>query len=228
MKPERTAGYSGPLGRVAKRLLDVMLALVLTAVTAPVALIAVLLIVAFDRGTPFYCQRRVGKGGEEFILLKFRTMRKNADHVVESLTPEELELYRREYKLSEDPRLIGYRREGDGKRCLGALLRRTSIDEIPQLWWNVLICGNMSLVGPRPVLREELDAHYSKEEQEAVLSVKPGVTGYWQAYARNRACYENGERQKMELYYVENRSFGLDIRILFRTVVAVIAKTGAK
>ncbi len=216
------------MGRAAKRLLDVMLALILTAVTAPVALIAVLLIVAFDLGNPFYCQRRVGKGGEEFILLKFRTMRKNADHVVESLTPEELELYRREYKLSEDPRLIGYRREGDGKRCLGALLRRTSIDEIPQLWWNVLICGNMSLVGPRPVLREELDAHYSKEEQEAVLSVKPGVTGYWQAYARNRACYENGERQKMELYYVENRSFWLDIRILFRTVVAVIAKTGAK
>ncbi|MBR7112735.1 MAG: sugar transferase [Clostridia bacterium] len=218
----------GLLARAVKRLFDILLALFLSLLTLPVALVAMLLICIFDSGTPFYTQRRVGIGGREFTLLKLRTMRKNADRVEDFLTAEELALYRHEYKLSEDPRLIGYRREGDGKRCLGALLRRTSIDEIPQLWWNVLICGNMSLVGPRPVLREELDAHYSKEEQEAVLSVKPGVTGYWQAYARNRACYENGERQKMELYYVENRSFWLDIRILFRTVVAVIAKTGAK
>ena len=218
----------GLLARAVKRLFDILLALFLSLLTLPVALVAMLLICIFDSGTPFYTQRRVGIGGREFTLLKLRTMRKNADRVEDFLTAEELALYRHEYKLSEDPRLIGYRREGDGKRCLGALLRRTSIDEIPQLWWNVLICGNMSLVGPRPVLREELDAHYSKEEQEAVLSVKPGVTGYWQAYARNRACYENGERQKMELYYVENRSFWLDIRIIFRTVVAVIAKTGAK
>ena len=218
----------GFLARAIKRLFDILLALFLSLLTLPVALVAMLLICIFDPGTPFYAQRRVGRGGREFTLLKLRTMRKNADRVEDFLTAEELTLYRREYKLPEDRRLIGYRREGDGKRCLGALLRRTSIDEIPQLWYNVLLRGNMSLVGPRPVLREELDAHYSKEEQKALLAVKPGVTGYWQAYARNRACYENGERQQMELHYAETHSFWLDIRILFRTVVAVITKTGAK
>jgi len=213
---------------VVKRFFDILLSLVLTVLTAPLALLVILLIFALDRGNPFYCQRRVGMGGREFTLLKFRTMRKNADRVAENLSPEELALYRREYKLTEDRRLIGYRCAGDGRRCFGAILRRLSIDELPQLWWNVLICGNMSLVGPRPVLREELDAHYTKEEQETVLAVKPGVTGYWQAYARNRACYENGERQKMELYYAQNHSFWLDLKIIFRTVVAVITKAGAK
>ena len=220
--------HSGVLARVIKRLLDILLALFLTILTLPVALVAMLLVFIRDPGNPFYCQRRVGRGGREFTLLKLRTMRKNADRVKDFLSPEELELYRREYKLPEDRRLIGYRRKGDGKRCLGALLRRTSIDEIPQLWYNVLLVGNMSLVGPRPVLREELDAHYTNEEQETLLAVKPGVTGYWQAYARNRACYENGERQQMELHYAKNRSLALECRILLRTVVAVIAKTGAK
>ena len=223
-----TKAGCGLLGRIAKRFLDILLSAFLSLLTAPIALAAMILIFIRDPGNPFYFQRRVGKNGREFSLLKFRTMQKNADRVEEYLSPEELSLYRREYKLSEDRRLIGYRREGDGKRCFGAILRRTSIDEIPQLWYNVLFCGNMSLVGPRPVLFEELDAHYTKEEQEALLSVKPGVTGYWQAYARNCACYENGERQRMELYNAENHSLWLDMKILFRTVVAVIAKTGAK
>ena len=86
----------------------------------------------------------------------------------------------------------------------------------------------MSVVGPRPVIREELEEHYTPEEQEKLLSAKPGLTGYWQAKARNNASYETGERQKMELYYVENRSIWLDIRILFATVGAVLRETGAK
>ncbi len=228
MKHKKSPGRRGAVARLVKRLFDIIMALILTAVTAPVALIVMLLICLIDGGNPFYCQRRIGEGGREFTLLKFRTMRKNADHVHEILSPEELALYRREYKLTEDRRLIGYRREGDGKRCFGALLRRTSIDEIPQLWYNVLLRGNMSLVGPRPVLREELDSHYTVPEKDVILSVKPGVTGYWQAYARNRACYENGERQQMELYYAENHSFWLDLKIMLRTVVTVLLKTGAK
>ena len=218
----------GVLGLVAKRFFDIVLALALTVVTAPLAILITVLIFLFDRGNPFYCQRRVGRDGEEFTMLKFRTMKRHADRIEDTLSPEELALYRREYKLSDDKRLIGYRREGDGRHCFGAILRRTSIDELPQLWWNVLLRGNMSLVGPRPVLREELDSYYTESEQKAILSVKPGVTGYWQAYARNRACYENGERQKMELYYAQNYSFWLDLKILLRTVVAVLLKTGAK
>ncbi len=213
----------GHIHAFVKRLSDILLSLVLTVLFAPLSLLIMLAIVLRDGGSPFYAQRRVGQGGRELTVLKFRTMRKDA-----SLSPEEQEIYRREYKLPDDPRLIGYKKAGDGRRCFGAILRRTSMDELPQLWWNVLLCGNMSLVGPRPVLAEELARNYTAEEQKAFLSAKPGVTGYWQAYARNAACYENGERQKMELYYVSHRSLWLDFKILCRTVVAVFTKAGAK
>ncbi|MBE6603583.1 MAG: sugar transferase [Ruminococcaceae bacterium] len=211
-----------------KRLADIAVALPLTLLSLPVGVLLGLLILLRDPGNPFYCQRRVGRDGKVLTILKFRTMKRHSDEVERVLSPEALAIYRREYKLMDDPRLIGYRKEGDGSRCFGAILRRTSLDELPQLWWNVLLRGNMSLVGPRPILKEELEQHYTSEEQKALLSVKPGLTGYWQAYARNAACYENGERQQMELYYVKNRSFGLDLKILFRTVVAVITKAGAK
>lgn len=211
-----------------KRLADIAVALPLTLLSLPVGVLLGLLILLRDPGNPFYCQRRVGRDGKMLTILKFRTMKRHSDEVERVLSPEALAIYRREYKLMDDPRLIGYRKEGDGSRCFGAILRRTSLDELPQLWWNVLLRGNMSLVGPRPILKEELAQHYTSEEQKALLSVKPGLTGYWQAYARNAACYENGERQQMELYYVKNRSFGLDLKILFRTVAAVITKAGAK
>ena len=211
-----------------KRLADIAVALPLTLLSLPVGVLLGLLILLRDPGNPFYCQRRVGRDGKVLTILKFRTMKRHSDEVERVLSPEALAIYRREYKLMDDPRLIGYRKEGDGSRCFGAILRRTSLDELPQLWWNVLLRGNMSLVGPRPILKEELKQHYTIEEQKALLSVKPGLTGYWQAYARNAACYENGERQQMELYYVKNRSFWLDLKILFRTVVAVITKAGAK
>ena len=155
-------------------------------------------------------------------------MKRHADNLEDMLTPKELELYRTEYKLNNDPRLIGFRKDRDCHTCFGSILRRTSVDELPQLWWNVLLCGNMSLVGPRPILQDELQQHYTPEEQTAFLSVKPGLTGYWQAYARNTACYTDGKRQEMELYYVKNASPLLDLRILLRTVVAVLTKVGAK
>ena len=82
--------------------------------------------------------------------------------------------------------------------------------------------------GPRPILQEELERYYTPEQQKALLSVKPGLTGYWQAYARNNAKYDTGERQGMELYYIENRSAVLDIKIVFATALAVLKKSGAK
>lgn len=214
--------------RFFKRLTDIVIALSLSLLFAPLSVALTVLILVRDPGNPFYCQRRVGRDGRALTVLKFRTMKQSSDDVERVLSAEQLAIYRREYKLTDDPRLIGYRRSGDGRRCFGAILRRTSMDELPQLWWNVLLRGNMSLVGPRPILKEELKQHYTTEQQEALLSVKPGLTGYWQAYARNAACYENGERQRMELFYVENRSFWLDLKILFRTVLAVITKAGAK
>ena len=213
---------------VSKRFFDILVSLPLALLSTPLMLILMIAIPLKDKGSPFFLQTRVGQDGRVFRIVKFRTMRKCDVDLEKILAPEQYELYTREYKLEDDPRLIGYRKAGDGKRCFGALLRRTSVDELPQLWWNVLLCGNMSLVGPRPILRDELLQHYSEEEQKAILAVKPGLTGYWQAYARNMACYENGERQRMELYYAKNHSFWLDLKILLATVGRVLTKSGAK
>lgn len=108
---------------------------------------------------------------------------------------------------------------------IGNFLRKTSLDELPQLF-NVL-CNDMSLVGPRPLIESEIQTYY-EDTHDVLLAVKPGVTGYWQAYARNNATYQSGERQKMEMYYVRNASLWLDIKILFKTVESVLSKQGAK
>ena len=211
-----------------KRCFDVIASLMFSIIFAiPMGLVA-LLITKKDKGTPFYQQERMGLNGKKIGVYKFRSMRIGADNLEEMLTPEQLEEYRREYKLEDDPRLIGYEKPGDGATCFGAKIRKASIDEIPQIFMNILIKGNMSVVGPRPILEEELSENYTPDEQKVLLSVKPGLTGYWQAYARNNVSYEDGERQKMELYYVENRSVFLDIKILFKTVSAVLNKSGAK
>ena len=146
------------------------------------------------------------------------------------LTPEQYEEYQKEFKLDDDPRLIGYKSEGDGKngKCFGSKIRRTSIDELPQIFFNICILGNMSVVGPRPMLKEELEKYYTPEQQKIIMSAKPGLTGLWQACARNNATYASGERQILELYYVENRSVITDIKILVKTVISVIKHTGAK
>ena len=188
--------------------------------------ITALLIVWKDPGNPFYFHKRVGKNGKTIYLAKLRTMRKGADDLETILTPEQFEEYKREYKLRDDPRLIGWKKSGDGNRCFGAKIRQWSIDEVLQIPYNILIKGNMSLVGPRPIMEDELRENYTPEQQKLLLSVKPGLTGYWQAYARNNAMYEDGKRQQMELYYVKNRSLWLDIKIMFATVKAVVRKSG--
>lgn len=193
----------------------------------PMAVIG-LLVVLKDAGSPFYIQKRVGQGGKLIPVYKFRSMKKNADHLEDMLTPEQLEEYRTEYKLVDDPRLLGYKKAGDGSRCFGAMIRKTSIDELPQIFFNILLRGDMSVVGPRPILPDELEENYTPAEQELLRSVKPGLTGYWQAYARNDATYASGERQRMELYYIYNRSFLMDIKIILQTVVSVLRKAGAR
>ena len=227
-KPGRKRRRPGWVYAFLKRMADIFRSLFLTVLFLPVSFLTAFLIFARTGHNPFFLQERMGRNGKIIKVLKFRTMRQDAADLSLVLSPEELALYRQEYKLGDDPRLIGYRRPGDGTRCFGAILRRTSIDELPQLFFNILLLGNMSLVGPRPILRDELQKHYTPEEQKAFLSVKPGLTGFWQAYARNEACYSDGQRQWMELYYVAHQSVGLDIRILFRTVVAVLTKAGAK
>lgn len=188
------------------------------------------IVICKDFGNPFYKQRRMGKKGKRLKVWKIRSMVKKADNLEDMLTPEELEEYRREQKLDDDPRLLGYKKKGDGKnrKCLGAKIRAMSLDELPQIIFNICILGNMSVVGPRPVLEEELDTHYTPEQKKLLLTAKPGLTGYWQAYARNDATYASGERQKMELYYIEHCSLWLDIKIIFKTVLSVLKHKGAK
>lgn len=191
-------------------------------------LIVALIICVKDGGSPLYVQKRVGRNGRIFGVYKFRSMKQNADHLEEMLTPEQLEEYKKEYKLDDDPRLIGYEKPGDGSKCFGAFIRKVNIDELPQIFFNILIKGNMSVVGPRPILESELQENYTEEQQKLICSVKPGLTGYWQAYARNDATYETGERQRMELFYIKNRSFLFDLKIIFVTIISVFKGRGAK
>lgn len=213
-----------------KRIFDFVSALAVSiALLLPMIVIASLIMIK-DPGSPFYKQKRVGRKGKALKIYKFRSMKKRADKLEEMLTPEQLEEYKKEYKLKDDPRLIGYKKAGDGEngKCFGAKLRRMSLDELPQILFNICILGNMSVVGPRPLLEEELEQHYTAEERKKFLSVKPGLTGYWQAYARNNATYESGERQKMELYYIDHRSAWLDVKIIFKTVGSVLKRDGAE
>ncbi len=216
-----------PVYDFVKRVFDIAASLAASIVLLiPVCIIA-LTIYLKDKGSPFYRHKRMGKGRQEYYMWKFRSMKMGADDLEKMLTPRELAEYKKEYKLKNDPRLIGYKESSNGKKCFGAMIRSMSIDEIPQIFFNILIKGNMSIVGPRPILKEELEANYTPKEQELLMSVKPGLTGYWQAYARNNAKYANGKRQEMELYYIKNRSFLLDIKIIIKTVGVVLKKDGA-
>lgn len=213
--------------RIAKRIFDFTLSLLACVVLLVPMCILSAIIMAKDFGSPFFLQTRVGFHGKRFKIVKFRSMKCGADNLEDMLTAQQRAEYRKEYKLQDDPRLIGWMKQGDGHHCFGALLRRTSLDELPQILVNICFLGNMSIVGPRPVLPEELRKNYTPEEQHILLSVKPGLTGYWQAYARNNATYESGTRQKMELFYAKHANFWLDFKILFATVSAVIHKQGA-
>ncbi len=211
-----------------KRCFDFVASLLASIVLLLPMVVIGLLVVLKNFGSPFYVQKRVGKGGKLIRVYKFRSMKKNADHLEEMLTPEQLEEYHTEYKLVDDPRLLGYKKAGDGSRCFGAVIRKTSLDELPQIFFNILVRGNMSVVGPRPILPDELEENYTPQEQALLLSVKPGLTGYWQAYARNDATYASGERQEMELHYIYHRSFKMDIKIILQTVISVLRKAGAR
>lgn len=211
-----------------KRVFDFLSSLIVSILLLPLMLALGIVVFIKDPGSVFYRQKRVGYKGKELKVFKFRSMRKGAENLEKMLTPEQLEEYRKEYKLADDPRLIGYKKSGDGSKCFGAKLRRSSLDELPQILFNICILGNMSVVGPRPLLQEEIEKYYTPEEQELFKSVKPGLTGYWQAYARNNVTYQTGERQKMELYYIRNRTIGLDLKIIFKTIGTVAKKDGAE
>lgn len=197
-----------------KRLLDVVLSVVALLLIWPVMLV-VAIMVAWDRGPVFYAQQRVGRYGKPFRVYKFRSMKPGAERLEDFLSPEELAEYRKEYKLVKDPRVSK----------VGNILRKTSLDELPQL--VNIIKGDMSLVGPRPLLESELAGNYTPEQRQQLLSVRPGLTGYWQAVSRNESSYITGERQQQELYYIGRVSFLMDFKIVCMTVKRVFSRKGA-
>ncbi len=211
-----------------KNCFDIILSIIASIIIFIPLLFLMALIVIKDPGNPLYFQKRIGKGGHPIYVAKLRSMKKNSDRLEEMLTPDQLEEYKREYKLKDDPRLIGWKKAGDGQRCFGGVLRKLSLDELPQIVYNICLKRNMSIVGPRPILEEELSTNYTPSQQQQILTLKPGLTGYWQAYARNNATYESGERQKMELYYAKNCSLKMDVKIIFQTIRAVFTKNGAQ
>ncbi len=168
-----------------------------------------------DGGPVFYRHPRVGRNGKQIYIPKFRSMKKDADRLEDMLTPEQLAQYRREYKIDNDPRITR----------LGKFLRRTSLDELPNVW--AIFIGSISVIGPRPLMREEVEQKYGADAGK-LLSVKPGMIGWWAANGRSNCTYESGERQRLELYYVDHCSVWLDIKIIFKTIAGVFRRTGAQ
>jgi exopolysaccharide biosynthesis polyprenyl glycosylphosphotransferase len=196
--------------RVGKRALDVVGAGIGLLLLAPVFAVIALVIRADDRGPVFFRQTRVGRGGREFSILKFRTMCVDAEARMAALAQAN-EGAGPLFKMKDDPRVTR----------VGSLLRKTSLDELPQLW-NVLT-GSMSLVGPRPALPREVALYEDFADRR--LLVTPGITGLWQVSGRSDLDWAEGVR--LDLHYVENWSFVHDVVILARTIPSVLRSRGA-
>ena len=198
-----------------KRLFDIFVGLLGLIILVPVTMIIKIAYVCTgDYHRIIYGQTRVGKEGKEFRIYKFRSMVWNADEELQTLLKKKKyrEQWERYQKIDNDPRITK----------VGKIIRSGSIDEMPQ-FLNVFL-GQMSLIGPRPLIPGELKAH--KGDPKKYYAVRPGITGYWTTRGRSDVDYE--DRLKMEYYYVDNQSFALDIKIFFRTIKAVFRKDGEK
>lgn len=200
--------------RFVKTILEWLLALVSVVLLTPIFVIVALWIYKVDSSPIIYKHVRIGKQGRPFPCYKFRTMHVDSTELLEELLakdPDARAEWSRKFKLENDPRTTKY----------GQFLRETCLDELPQLF-NVLK-GDMSLVGPRPVTKEELDAFYG-DSVKLYTSVKPGITGLWQVSDRSHTTYP--ERVALDAWYVQNWNLGLDFKILFQTIAVVIARKG--
>lgn len=195
-----------------KRILDCILATIALIILSPIYLIIAIAVKIDSKGPVFFKHTRIGKNGKIIKIYKYRTMVANAEELIKKFTPEQMKEYKENFKLENDPRITK----------VGKFLRKTSLDELPQLL-NI-IQGDLALIGPRPVVKSELEKY--GENTGKFLSVTPGLTGNWAASGRSNTTYE--ERMKMELWYVDHISFITDVKIFFKTIIAVIKKEGAK
>lgn len=200
--------------RKIKRIMDLAVCLLALPVAVPLGVVLSAAISLDSKGSPFYLHRRIGRGGKEFMLLKFRTMEPDADRILEEYlreNPEMAEEWANTQKLRQDPRVTR----------IGHFLRKTSLDEVPQIL-NILK-GDMSLVGPRPIVDAEKEK-YGKRFAE-YCSMNPGLTGVWQVSGRSDTTYER--RLACDHYYAHNWSCWLDLKILAKTVLVAIKGFGA-
>lgn len=198
-----------------KRLFDIVFSLFGIMFLLPISLIVkISYVLSGDYKTIFYKQKRVGKNGKFIYIYKYRTMIPDADKVLKELLkkPKYKKEWKNYHKLSDDPRITK----------MGKILRKTSLDEFPQ-FINVLK-GDLSIIGPRPLVDGELDEHDG--DHEIYESVKPGITGWWAANGRSAIDYEN--RLKLEYYYAKNCNIILDIKCIFLTIFTVLKRSGAK
>jgi len=198
-----------------KGIIDYIFALSVLPLFLIIHLFIFILIKRDSKGKVFFKQKRMGKDGEIFYVYKYRTMYENSDKLLKTYLvehPEEIEYYEKYHKYKKDPRITK----------IGKILRATSLDELPQII-NVLK-GEMSIVGPRPYMTNELDK--LGNFKEFILKVKPGITGLWQVSGRNNLTFE--QRKELEVWYIKNWSLWLDFVILIKTVKVVLLKIGAK
>ena len=196
---------------IIKRIFDIVSSIIAIIVFSPILLLISLLIIKDGGGQVFFGHKRIGKNGKEIKVYKFRSMVINADEVFNNFTEEQKKEYYTNFKLENDPRITK----------IGSFLRKTSLDELPQLF-NILK-GDMSVIGPRPIVKKEIEKY--GEYATKLFTVTPGLTGYWQANGRSHTSYE--ERIKMDMYYIDNASIGLDLKILLKTVFSVLKEEGA-
>lgn len=194
-----------------KRIIDCITSSIALILLLPIFLIIAIAIRLDSKGPIFFAHTRIGKNGKPIKIYKFRTMVVNAEELIKKFTPEQMKEYKENYKLNNDPRITK----------VGNILRKTSLDELPQL--INIIKGDLALIGPRPVVNAELEKY--GENASKFLSVTPGLTGNWAANGRSISAYE--ERMQLELYYVDNMSLKMDIEIFFKTIIAVIKREGA-
>jgi len=199
---------------IVKRILDILFSILFI---IPLAILSFIIktVYLLNRNTDsiFYNQIRIGKDGKEFEIYKFRTMNSNAEIELKKLLEDEnnKEEWIQFHKLKQDPRITKF----------GLFLRKSSIDEFPQ-FINVLK-GDMSIVGPRPLVPGELEMHNG---DKLYWKVKPGITGWWACNGRSDTPYD--ERLKQEYYYINNVSFLLDLKIIFKTIICIFKKAGAR
>ena len=206
----RPLGMHAAIYEASKRGFDLSIAALLLIGLLPIFILVALAVKLTSPGPVFFRHRRIGFGGKEFSCLKFRTMVSDAEQLL-SADAELKTLFDQKFKIDNDPRVTR----------IGAFLRRTSLDELPQLFH--VVDGKMSLIGPRPIVereREKYSIYIGK-----LLSVRPGLSGLWQVTGRSETTY--AERVLLDMYYVDHRGVAMDAKIFLRTFGAVLKKTGA-